>query len=303
MKNIWITGSRGFLGNKLLLQLKKDNEITCFTHNPKKLSFQNKIIQFDFLKKSDIIKLVEKLGLPDIFIHLGWSGMTDSESEDHLNFNVMASKNLIMTFFELGLDKFIFLGSRDEYGERKECLSEEDKSLGKMTKYALAKKIVANYGFEQGKKFGQKFLHIRLFNTYGQGQKENSLINLLYKGSQQNKLIHLGPCMHFRDFIHVSEACIGISLIMKIDYSTTINLGSGKAIRLKDFVNLFWKELGGKENMIIFESTQMRKNDPVYPESFADLKKLKKLTNWVPKLNIIKGIKMTIQELNSINFK
>ena len=245
MDKIWITGSRGFIGKELVLSLKQDYEIKCLTHNTNEdFCIIKDIIQINFLNEKSIIKLVHEFGLPDIFIHLGWAAMNDSESEEHLNFNVNSSKNLINIFLKLGLKKFIFLGSRDEYGERNGCLLETMNPRGMISRYANAKNIVAKYGFEQANKMEKIFIHIRLFNVYGAGQKENSLINTLYKNFHNNLITYLGPSMHFREYIHISEVCKGIQLIFQINKSLTVNLGSGKAIRLKDFVNLFWKELG-----------------------------------------------------------
>lgn len=301
MKKIWITGSRGFIGKELVSVFEDDNEIKCFTHNTKKNIFKNdQIIQMDFSNEDNITKVVNKFGMPDIFIHLGWASMTNSESKEHLIYNVESSKNLIKKFFDLGLKKFIFLGSRDEYGERNGCLVETMDSIGKISKYAKSKKIVAEYGFEQSKKTGKIFIHIKLFNVYGAGQQKNSLINILYKNFQTKQITHLGPCTHFREYIHISEVCKGIKLISKINKSVSINLGSGKAIRLKDFVNLFWRELGGKKNMIVFQTEQIKKNDPVYPKSYANLKKLNNLTNWTPSLSIEDGIKKTIKKMNCL---
>lgn len=300
MKKIWVTGSRGFIGKELVSFLKQNNnDVKCFTHHTKtEYELKEGLIYFNFLNEKDIKKLVKEFGIPDIFIHLGWASMTDSESVEHLNFNVKSSKNLIKNFFELGLKKFIFLGSRDEYGERDGMLEESMNEIGKISKYAKAKKTVAEFGFREAKNKNKNFIHIRLFNTYGPGQRENSLINLLYKNFHNNDVVHLGPCKHYRDYIHISEVCIGIKLICNINKSETINLGSGKAIKLKDFVMLFWEKLGGKEEKIVFESEEIRKNDPIHPKSFADQKKIMMLVNWVPTLDIEEGIMMTIRKMN-----
>jgi UDP-glucose 4-epimerase len=302
MKKIWITGSRGFIGKELISILKQNNEIKCFTHNVKKdFSKSGNTIQINFLSEESITKLIKKFGVPDIFIHLGWASMTDSDSKEHLDFNVNVGKNLIKKFFELGLKKFVFIGSRDEYGEKKGSLIETMKPVGNLSKYAKAKSIVAKYGFKEASKIDRNFIHLRLFNVYGAGQQKDALINMLYRNFHEDKMTYLGPCMHFREYIHISEVCKAIEIIIKINKTFTVNIGSGKAIELKKFINLFWKELGGKEHKIIFDVVQIRKNDPVYPNSHANLKKLKELTGWSPSLSIENGVKLTIKKLNLLN--
>lgn len=300
MKKVWITGSHGFIGKELVPILKQEYDVTCITHDINDNFLDNEIIKVNFLNEKSISNLIEKLGVPDVFIHLGWASMSNSESSEHLEFNVNASKNLITVFFQSGLKKFVFLGSRDEYGEREGNLKESMIPVGRITKYAQAKKIVAEYGLNISEKLNKVFIHIRLFNVYGPGQKENSLINTLYRNFYSNEISELGPCMHFREYIHISEVCKGIQALLTVNKSVTVNLGSGKTVRLKDFVNLFWSELGQGNKKIIFNSEQIRKNDPIYPESYADLTKLKELTNWIPSLSLEEGIRITIKKLNSL---
>ena len=251
----------------------------------------------DFSREDDIRRNIELFGLPDIFIHLGWGAMTDPASEVHLDANVEASKTLISTLFKAGLKKFIFLGSANEYGSREGSLCEDMAAEGRLTAYAQGKTRVASFGFEQASKYNKKFISIRLFNTFGSGQREGSLINKLYDCYRQNIKPELGPCEHFRDYIHVSEVVHGIKLICDINESTVVNLGSGTAIKLKDFVILFWKSLGGMPDDLKFGAHPMREGEPKQPYAFANMDRLKRFTGWAPSLSIEEGIRLTIKGL------
>ena len=78
----------------------------------------------DFSSELDIKKQIDKFGCPDIFIHLGWGAMERPMSELHLTNNVNEGKLLIETFYSSGLEKFVFIGSMNEYGSRIGSLSE-----------------------------------------------------------------------------------------------------------------------------------------------------------------------------------
>lgn len=301
---IWLTGANGFIGKHLGPSLKEIcSRVQYFTNNKDaKTALDNKEFFshfMDFSREDDIRRNIELFGLPDIFIHLGWGAMTDPASEVHLDANVEAGKTLISTLFKAGLKKFIFLGSANEYGGRGGSLSENMAQEGRLTAYAQGKTQVASFGFEQASRYNKKFIAIRLFNTFGAGQRPGSLINKLYECYRQNIKPELGPCEHFRDYIHVSEVVRGITLLCGIDESTIVNLGSGKAIKLKDFVILFWKSLGGTPDDIKFGAYRMREGEPEQPYAFANVDRLKKLTGWAPSLSVEEGMRLTIERLKA----
>jgi len=301
-KKVWLTGARGFIGNAAVSALKKSGaELRCFTNQVLKKEKEGlesvSSLCLDYLDAQDIKEKVDRYGLPDIFIHLGWGDMEKPESSLHLIENVQAGKNLIDTLFNLGLKRFIFVGSMNEYGARIGMLSEEMGPQGRLTNYAKGKIEVAKFGLQSAKTYRSNFIHVRTFYVFGAGQRQGSLINELYQSYCKGAGINLSPCEHYRDYIHVSEAAEGLRRICDIDESTTVNLGSGVAIKVRDFVNLFWKILGGDARKLNFGARSLRLNEPEQPKSYADLTRLKNLTNWSPKLSLEEGIKLTIMGL------
>ncbi len=297
---IWLTGASGFIGKHLVPSLEAFSQVRYFTNNEDaKATLDDKGSRhyMNFSSEDDVRRNIALFGLPDIFIHIGWGAMTDPSSEEHLNANIKTSETLIRTLFKSGLEKFVFLGSVNEYGAREGALSEDMASEGRLTAYAQGKTRVASFGFEEASKYNKKFISIRLFNTFGAGQRQGSLLNKLYDCYRENVKPELGPCENFRDYIHVSEVAEGIKRICGINESKIVNLGSGKAIKLKDFVTIFWKSLGGNPEDIKFGALPMRPGEPEQPYAFANLDRLKKLTGWKPSLSIEEGIKLTIEGL------
>ena len=124
-KKLWLSGSNGFIGKSLLHHLQSNYDITCISHDTKffqSLDHKN-LYKLNFRKYSDIEKLISKIGMPNTFLHLGWADRVNSSSSVHLNENVIASKNLIDCFFEKNLEKFVFIGSYEEYGEKNRICS------------------------------------------------------------------------------------------------------------------------------------------------------------------------------------
>ncbi len=300
-KKIWLTGSRGFIGTYLVSELKDIYEIKCISNTkyekPSNYQDREQPSYVDFQNENSIKKAIENFGLPDIFIHLGWGDMINPHSNMHIKENVEQSKNLIDVLYKEGLKKFIFLGSMNEYGDRLGSLYEEMGPKGEITNYAKGKIEVAKYGFQKADENNRKFIHIRLFYTYGPIKKEKTLIQDIYQGYKNNTDISLSPCEQYRDYIHISDVVKGIKFLCNLDESTTVNLGSGKAIQLKEFVSLFWKILGGEPERLHFGKKPKRKEQP-QPNCFASLEKLEKLTGWKPEITLEEGIKLTIKEFN-----
>ncbi len=260
-------------------------------------------IYVDFQSEQDISKAVENLGLPDVFIHSGWGGVGNPHAEVHIEDNVVQSKNIIKVLYKAGLDKIVFLGSMDEYGDQPGPLYEYMEPKGSITNYAQGKIAVAKYGLEIAKEMNKKFIHIRLFYTYGPLSREGTIIQELYHGYKKNREISLGPCERFRDYIYVSDTMKGIRLLSDVEESTTVNLGSGKAIKLKEFVSTFWKILGGKPEMLHF-GDKLIEEEHIQPNYYANLDKLRKLTGgWKPSVSLEEGIRLTIKELDRMYSK
>ncbi len=299
---IWISGTHGFLGKNLKnFLIQKDNfEIKCLSYNNEKFQTdsEKKNYNLNFEKQEEIKNILEENQIPDIFIHIGWGDMENPHSEKHVKSNVISSKNLIEVLFKAGLKKFVFIGSLTEYGDRVGSLSEEMSPKGELTNYAKGKREVAKFGFENAKATKNYFIHVRLSYVFGPITKKGSLIQTLFEGHQKKSDVCLGSCQHYRDYIHISEAVKGIQKICNINQSVTVNLGSGKSIKVRDFVELFWKRLDKKLEKLHFSTEQYRNNEQPQPNCYLNLIKLKELTNWSPTLTIDDGIIQTINELN-----
>jgi UDP-glucose 4-epimerase len=294
-KIVWLTGSRGFVGSYVVRALLNSGyEVKFLTNSP---IDNNQLIYADFSDRFQIKNVIERHRAPDTFIHLGWGNVYEPHHECHINENLQDGINLIDEFYNAGVKRILLIGSSSEYGDRQGLLKENHLPTGEVNNYIKGKIALAKHGLMSAEKINRIFIHVRLFYTYGAGQKHNSLINQLFQNSIKGVKMSLSPCEHYRDYIHVSEASEAISRIAKVDQSGIINLGSGKIILLKEFVKLFWKELGAHSEKLMFGSHDVPKLEQSQPKSYADLSILKKRINWTPSLPIEDGIKKTVQHL------
>ena len=71
---------------------------------------------------------------------------------------------------------------------------------------------------------------------------------------------------------------------------------------ISKFVKIFWKELGGNSDKLIFGAHQRPSYEQNQPKAYGDLTKLVSLTNWSPSMSIIDGIRQTVERLKNNNF-
>jgi nucleoside-diphosphate-sugar epimerase len=298
---IWLTGSSGFIGRCVVAELREHGHtVLCFSNagiGDRASEAKDERHPLDFLSAPHIQSQIRQFGLPDAFIHLAWADMAQPETNRHLEENVKAGQTLIDTLYEAGLKKFVFIGSMNEYGARVGALQEDMPPEGRLTNYARGKIKVTQHGYARAAVFKRVFLHIRPFYVFGAGQRKGSLINDLHEAFQSGRDVQLGPCEHYRDFIHVSDVAQGIRRLLPIETSTTVNLGSGRVIQVKEYVRLFWAQLGGDPAKLRFGARPMRANEPAQPQSYADLTRLKQLTSWTPALTLEQGIARTVEDL------
>jgi len=298
---IWLTGSRGFIGRPFARALRDARvDLTCFTQNAKgdnSLPGGVAPIHMDYLNPADIKDKVDHLGLPDIFIHLGWGDVSRPELPYHLTQGVQSGKNLIETLFKLGLKKFIITGSISQYGGHTGVLSEDMEPGERLTNYAKAKSEVEKLGLQAAQTYGKTFICVRIPWAFGAGQRQGSLINDLYQSYLKGTDVSLSPCEHYRDYIHMIDVVEGLRRICAVDESTVINLGSGRFVQVKDFVIDFWKKLGGDRDRLKFGMRPLPSNEPDQPKSCFDLTRLTRLTQWQPALSLEEGIIKTIEDL------
>ncbi len=296
---IWLTGSRGFIGKALCKALRQDNvDLTCFTQTP---GPAQDVVLMDYAKAENIQETVKSLGLPDVFIHLGWPEVSKPDLPVHLNEGVATSKTLLETMFKLGLKKFIFTGSISQYGGLVGRLSEDMAPGPRLTNYAKAKNEVEQLGLQAAQTYGKIFISVRIPWAFGAGQRQGSLINDIYQAHLKGTMVSLSPCEHYRDYIHTTDVVEGLRRVGAVEESGIINLGSGKFVQVKDFVMGFWKNLGGDRTKLKFGDRPLPSCEPDQPKSYFDLTRLIRLTQWQPRLSLDEGIRKTIEDLSKEN--
>jgi UDP-N-acetylglucosamine 4-epimerase len=286
MYKIWITGSNGFIGSAIKKHLSEDNDVRGISN----IEANDGV---DFIKYEDFFQLkkyVEFNGIPDCVVHAGWGDSKNNLSELHWTSNLVKSTDFILNCYKLGINKFIGIGTSDEYGVNKILYKETFFDSNLQSKYASSKNQLCLNGLGLAKLFNTNYIHVRLFNTYGVKKDGKSLISYLAEQVKYNHTVNLTECDYSRDFIYIKDVVEAFSKIIHLNSSEIINIGSGESRELRDFVKIFWYYLGGDVKFLNFGAILKPENELPVPNGSAELEKIKKLVGWSPRYSIETGL-------------
>ena len=300
MKSL-ITGGAGFIGCHLAERLVElnhkviilDNLSTGRKRNLDKIKHKVKFIKCDISKHNNLAKYFNKV---DFIFHL--AALADivpsiENPKSYFSSNVDGTLNVLQACKKIKIKKFIYAASSSCYGIPKIYPTPEISKINPQYPYALTKWLGEELVMHWHKVYKLNTISLRFFNLYGTRSRTAGTYGAMFGTFLAQKLAGLpftvvGNGNQKRDFTFISDAVDAIILAAKSNFSGEVfNVGSGKSVS----VNRIIKLLGGKKIFIA-----KRPGEP--NNTFADIKKIKKSLNWLPKVNIEQGIEILKKNIN-----
>jgi len=275
MKNkVLITGNLGFVGRNLTDYLD-ERKVEWVGFDLKE--------GFDIRNKFDLDSAC-LVGNFDTVIHL--SALTgvprgNEYYKDYIDTNITGTQNLLEVSKKYGVKQFIFYSSSSVYGGADKKLKETD-PMNPLSIYGITK--VA--GESLVKNSGLKYSIIRPFCIFG--EKYGKEFSVIYKWINQIKNGHpvtfFGYGKSSRGYTNVWDI-IGATYVVYLMGDSqltnqTINLGGSEVVSLYELYEIFEKFCG--EHDIQISRTVLPKPDYDIKNSFADVRKAKKLLGYKP---------------------
>lgn len=298
---VFVTGGAGFIGSwvvKVLLQ--EGHQVTVFdnlsTGFAKQVPAGAKLMRGDIRRKSEIIKAL--LG-HDAVIHLAAKTLVPESVQkpaEYFEVNLGGGVNVLEAMRETGIKKIVHSSTAAVYGIPKRVPIREDDPKFPINPYGATKLALetmlhtyhANYGFD--------VTMFRYFNPFGPGENhdpETHAVPNFIKATLAGKPIPLyWEGEQARDFFYVEDIAEAHVLGLKQKGFHYYNLGSGKATKVIDLVRAIFVITGTKTEI---EDLGKRAGDP--PQLLASIAKVKKELGWVPKTNLVTGLKNTISSV------
>lgn len=297
-----VTGGAGFIGSNLVDELVKlkckvtviDNLSTGQLKNLSKSSSKIKFVNLDISTKSKKLdKIFENV---DWVFHL--AGLADivpsiKEPKKYFDANVNGTLNILEACRKKKIKKFIYAASASCYGLPKKFPTSEKSLIDTQYPYAMTKYLGEKLVMHYAKIYKMPNISFRFFNVYGPRSRTTgaygAVFGVFFAQKLSNKpLTIVGDGKQTRDFIHVYDLVSAIIKTTKSKLKNKIyNLGSGKEVS----VNKIAKLIGGKKISI-----PKRPGEP--DRSCANISKIKSEIGWTPKIDINKGVKTLLVNIN-----
>jgi len=187
----------------------------------------------------------DRLGRPDVLIHLAWGGLPNYRSLHHVESELPAQYRFIRGLVEAGLGSLVVTGTCFEYGMQSGPLH-EDLPARPENPYGFAKDALRRE--LEFLKAAQPFTltWARLFYLYGEGQAETSLLPQLRQAvARGDKAFNMSGGEQLRDYLAVEEAVRPlVSLALARCDAGVVNVCSGRPVSVRRLVEGWIRDNG-----------------------------------------------------------
>lgn len=273
--------------------------------NKKKYSKKLKLFKFDLSKAANLFFLIKKIDPDYIYDFASICMVNESWNNPKYYFQVNFNSKieLIQKLNKLKkLKKFIYISTPEIFGSTLSKIKENFNRFNPTTPYASSKLATEMYlnNYLVDKDF--KIIICRFSNFYGRGQPLYRLIpKLIWCIKNGVKFPLHGSGDTKRDFLFDQDFNNGLFKILvngKIGYK--YHFSGNKFYKIKEVIKKILDIKGKKFNDIIKFTKDRKGKDKNY---FLDCQTTKKQLNWKPRIDLISGLKKTIQFYDDKNLK
>jgi len=323
MKNILVTGSSGFIGSALTLELINqgyfvigiDNHNTFYDvslkENRLKRHIQNKQFKnyiLDIKNTAEIGEVFRENSI-DIVINLAaQAGVEHSTKKpfDYIDSNIIGFMNILECCKNFNIKHLIYASSSSVYGLNGNTpYSEYNSTDHPVSLYAATKKCNELLAHYYSHMFNLPCTGLRFFTVYGPWDRPDMALQKFTKKILNDEVIQLFNFgKHVRDFTYIDDITKGISKVIdrppknskdwdkynpQLSSSSApfevYNIGNSQPVELESYVSLLEKELG------IIAKKEFKPMKPYDMEiTISDSSKIRRDLNFIPRTNVEEGI-------------
>jgi UDP-glucuronate 4-epimerase len=211
--------------------------------------------------------------------------------------NIRGTLNLLTCAAQKGVKNFVFASSSSVYGANtKVPFSEKDPVDQPISPYAATKKACELLCYTYHHLYGLPMTCLRFFTVYGPRQRPEMAIHKFTRHIVSGEAIPIyGDGTSRRDYTYIDDAVDGVLKALDRESAfEVVNIGESKTVSLLELVALLEQRLGKKATL---KYLALQPGD--VPETWADLKKAKRLLGYTPRTDIRSGIQKFVEWYNS----
>jgi UDP-glucose 4-epimerase len=300
-----VTGGAGFIGSNIVKELLNrghfvrviDNFSTGKKENLEEFGDKIEVINGDIRYLNTLLEVME--GIDYVFHEAALPSVPRSVSTplETNDVNINGTLNVLFAAKEKGIKRVVFAGSSSAYGESKVLPKVETMTPSPLSPYAVNKLTGEYYCQVFNRVYGLETVVLRYFNVFGPKQDPTSyysaVIPKFIKLIQQGKSpMIFGDGEQSRDFSFIENVVSANLLASKAPKAAgeVFNVACGERITLNELTEEMKKILNSDVEILHSED---RVGD--IKHSLADINKAKDLLGYEVKVNVLEGLKKTIE--------
>jgi len=304
---IAITGAAGFIGSHIAdAYIEQGHKVVIIdnlsTGMRENLNPKAKFIELD-VNSNDINKIFSEEKFDILNHHAAQMNIRLSVENPIFDAgtNIVGSLNLYEACKNNGVKKIIFSSTGGAiYGEQDYFPADEEHPLRPCSPYGIAKLVNEKYLYYYKEIFGIDFAILRYANIYGPRQNPFGeagvvaiFINKILTGEQP---VINGNGKNTRDYVFVSDIVKANVLALENNFSGIYNLGTAKEYDV-NFIFSTLKEIIGKDIPEVHGEEKLGEQK----RSVCSYEKINKKYGWKPDVELIDGLKMTVDYFKKKN--
>lgn len=292
-KRVWVAGHRGMVGSAVARRLERENCTMVFAGRERvDLTRQNEVERFLRKEKPDVVIMAAA--------KVGGILANSQYPADFLYQNMIIEANITHAAHEVGVSKYLFLGSSCIYPKFAPQPIVESSLLTSALEptnewYAIAKIAGLKLAEAYRRQYGHDFISAMPTNLYGPGDNfdlnSSHVMPALIRKAHEAKLrgdreiVIWGTGTPRREFLHSDDCADALVFLLK-NYSGEehVNVGSGEDITILELTQLVC-EVVGFEGKIVHD---LSKPDGT-PRKLMSADKLRGL-GWKPRIALRDGV-------------
>ena len=240
---IAVTGATGFIGRHVVAELTR-RSLSSVVVSRRGMPMSTHIAAaIDLRDPPD--NVFERIGSPDVLIHLAWGGLPNYKSLDHFELELPAQYRFLKSMVNSGLRNLFVTGTCFEYGMQSGPLA-EDRMTNPITPYGLAKDSLRRQLEYLQRTVPFNLTWARLFYVFGEGQAQTSLLPALKRAVEQGReAFDMSEGEQLRDYMPATAAADAlVSLALQARDNGIVNVCSGNPVSVRRLVEE-WVEQSG----------------------------------------------------------
>jgi len=299
LESVAVTGASGFIGTHLVRALVEGGcrPVMLTRSTAKALATHDHALEcarIDLADRDSIRETLSRVS-PATILHLaGTRGHHDPRgaSVACMEGNLDTTVRLLDAAMNTRIRRLVIIGSAEEYGNQRGPLDETMPLLAS-SDYGISKVKATSHALEMHQTRGCPVVVVRPFSVYGPRQPSNMFVAEAIESAVNNIPFAMSRGDQKRDLIFIDDVVRGLIAAACAPgvEGQVINLGTGRAHRLRDVAERIWQMTGSQAALLI--GSRPAREEELY-DTWADNSLARRLLDWAPTVDLEIGLKLTI---------